>query len=586
MPDGPQARASDPAGWWRAPWEILTALFVAALLLVVLVVLPLGLWAVSTLDQAGPWRAALGEATPLRYRLFVFVQAVLLRSVVFWAGAVVVHGLLRRRLRRTTAFGDDLLWDAVYSPLVTGGGVAVILLVALVAARGLGSSRLGAREVLALTSLLVVGLGVVGLVLGLLRRSRGLRLAVAAVVAVLALAPLVRVAADAWAARRLRAFARSAEQELAGEARRMAAVRLPVLRDPALEEDAYPRYRALWSELAEADRPPHPCLEYVPGGAPLEEECRRLLERRREVVRGLREAVHCDRCVFEVRLLRPMDAAPSLLPARTLASLLILEGHERAEMGDPRGAAERYLDAVRFGCDLRGGALLENLVGIAIAGSGLEALGHLVVSDPGPPLPQVGAELAKLDGHLPTTASALRLERARTMGGLGLVETADDVFGVPAVLPLIVPYRFLAAHAAAAYDQAWEAARGEEVGARPDPAGAEVGPRWNPAFRLVAPAGLPRVGVSVNLLAARFALVQAAVQIEEAASGGRSYPADASSLSLPGDPMAAGSSLRYEPSPDRRGYRLWSVGYDGRDDGGISEQERDLVLERASTAQG
>jgi len=172
-------------------------------------------------------------------------------------------------------------------------------------------------------------------------------------------------------------------------------------------------------------------------------------------------------------------------------------------MGDARGAAERYLDVVRFGCDFRAGAFLDNVVGIAIAQTGLEAVGGLVVSDLRTPLPEVRSEMAILEGHLPTKATALMQERLRVVGGLARVEKADKVFGVPPVLPLLVPYRFLVAHAAGAYGPAWQAIQGAS--------------------------------------------------------------------SATGREMAEG-----------RGYRLWSVGFNGRDDGGTASQDLDLVLERTT----
>jgi hypothetical protein len=70
------------------------------------------------------------------------------------------------------------------------------------------------------------------------------------------------------------------------------------------------------------------------------------------------------------RLAAPNQPISSLLPASTLATLLVLERHERARGGDARGAVERYLDAIRFGGDLREGAFIQNMIGIAVADVG------------------------------------------------------------------------------------------------------------------------------------------------------------------------------------------------------------------------
>jgi hypothetical protein len=46
--------------------------------------------------------------------------------------------------------------------------------------------------------------------------------------------------------------------------------------------------------------------------------------------------------------------------------------------------------------------------------------------------------------------------------------------------------------------------------------------------------------------------------------------------SLPADPFGDGTPLR--ASREANLYRIWSVGYDGKDDGGNSEKESDIVL--------
>jgi hypothetical protein len=318
---------------------------------------------------------------------------------------------------------------------------------------------------------------------------------------------------------------------------------------------------------------------------PLGPEALRLLTENRQVVQGLRQAVHANRCVWELKAVAPHEPIPSLFPYRTMANLLVLEGHEAARNGDARGAAERYLDAVRFGGDLREGPLISNLIGIAVAEIGLDALGRLTASEARPPLAQVRSEMTKLEGHLPTLVTALRQERLQLVEGLARVQDANEVFGVPPVLPLLVPYRLLFAQAAEAVDPRWRAI--ERASAIPDRAeaeriiaAAEPGPAWNPVFRLVSPEHAARTRVSVDLLAARFALVKAALALEEGVAKGGPYPKDAASLSLAKDPLSPSRPLRYERSADGRGYKLWSVGINEQDDGGASAQNRDLVLER------
>nr|CAA9299501.1 hypothetical protein AVDCRST_MAG63-5072 [uncultured Armatimonadetes bacterium] len=66
---------------------------------------------------------------------------------------------------------------------------------------------------------------------------------------------------------------------------------------------------------------------------------------------------------------------PDLAKMRALALLLTFEGGLRAEQGDAGGAANSYLDAVRFGVDLpNGGPLITGLVGVACEAIGRQRL--------------------------------------------------------------------------------------------------------------------------------------------------------------------------------------------------------------------
>jgi hypothetical protein len=49
---------------------------------------------------------------------------------------------------------------------------------------------------------------------------------------------------------------------------------------------------------------------------------------------------------------------------------------------------------------------------------------------------------------------------------------------------------------------------------------------------------------------------------------------------LPIDPFAYPAKLHYASLADGRGYRLWSVGVNGVDDGAIAKDQADEVFER------
>ena len=567
--------------------EALAALAAGLLLGVVLVYLPLGLAAAAALDRVGQWQEVLGMSPPLRYRVFLALEEWMLPLAGIALAAIVVHVGVRRTLRRGVWFGDEPLWDAALSPAATSL-LALALATVWFSADARRLPTLGGLAPLAAAAGgLALFLSLVGLAVGAFRRFRPARQALAVLIALLALLPLARVAADAWGGARLRALARSLQPEMEAERRRRAADRRPILRGPALEEDAAPRYRSLMARLAQ-DPPDRGVLSRAvaagPGAAPSPEALAQL-EGRRGLVAGAREAVRCAFCVWELKAYAPNEAVPSLLPARSLADLLVLEGHERAHAGDGRGATERYLDAVRLGCDFGSGSLLSNLVGASAAGSGVEAMGRLLVSESRLPLSQVAAELSVLESRLPTLATALREQRFQVVGALELARRPEDLFAAPALLPAIVPYRLLAAHAAAAADRRWReweetvAARGDADGPSPNSGDGE-GPAWNPAYRLVSPTLGPRIRVTADDLAARFAMVRSAVTVEAALSPDRHYPEPARLTVLPADPWAPSQPIRYEVTADRTGYRVWSVGMNRVDDGGTPRENLDLVLER------
>jgi hypothetical protein len=284
-----------------------------------------------------------------------------------------------------------------------------------------------------------------------------------------------------------------------------------------------------------------------------------------------------------------------MLGARYLVTLVSLEGNERAQAGDLTGAADRYLDLVRFGGDLGRGGVLHVLLGSTAEQTGLMALGRLVRSGrlQPPLLDRVEHERGLLERDRSSFANALANDR-RMLDGLDeLIDTWSSNLGEPLVLPWVVPYRALAAHAvrvadplrrkfeqAAAKDdfEAWK-----ELGAESD---AVAGNSWNPLLRLVM--GYVSVfgddnGTHSNRLfltsrqnLAWFRLVQAAVMVEREKRARGRYPSDASALELPKDPLAPAQPLQYRL--DGSGYRLWSIGLDGVDEGGKAEKRADEVL--------
>ena len=79
---------------------------------------------------------------------------------------------------------------------------------------------------------------------------------------------------------------------------------------------------------------------------------------------------------------------------------------------------------------------------------------------------------------------------------------------------------------------------------------------------------------------ARFRILRAAIQIEKMWAKQGRYPGDSAAIDLPIDPFAHPAELHYASLADGRGYKLWSVGLNGTDDGGVAKDQADEVFER------
>ena len=79
-----------------------------------------------------------------------------------------------------------------------------------------------------------------------------------------------------------------------------------------------------------------------------------------------------------------------------------------------------------------------------------------------------------------------------------------------------------------------------------------------------------------------FRLTEAALRLEGVRVAQGRYPQNATAVRLPDDPFAPGSTLRFAAAP--AGLRIWSVGPNGRDDGGEDRPQQDIVLAAAAPA--
>jgi hypothetical protein len=382
---------------------------------------------------------------------------------------------------------------------------------------------------------------------------------------------------------RLAGVRRAVKLDIARERIREAAHERSPAGESLVPQDAAPLYRSLlegadaWDlstasltalrEAAEAGP------DVVPSQAALE-----VLERHRDALAALRSALRSERCNWRFDYEHGFAAkVPSVRAVRSLVYLLLVDGHRAGS--DPLEAAHSDLEALRFATDIGRGPLIMTMTGSWAAREALDGLGRLIPArtwDNDSTL-KLLKQLGSLEPELPSLADGLRRER------LCLGSLADEAWRggglehwqVALALPeLDAAYRALERGLARA-----DGRRFEEVLARFE-ARAEAS-----CLLSVAMPDLRRLRTFSVGVQARFRLVRTLLLLEQSHASTRApYPFDVSEVGLPRDPYAPDRPLHYAPAPDGSGYRLWSVGQDGRDDGGV--ESRDIVLSRVSSSEG
>jgi hypothetical protein len=558
---------------------LLQALAGLALAFCVFVYLPLGLAAVSVQDGwTEEMRAGLGSAAPLPLRAFGTLQAWLPEVLLALSLAGLGQALLSRWLRR---------WSIV-PPLLLLALLAFALLSGLADRSLRGLSSLSPGVILAAASLaLVVVLGTI------LARGLRSRRFVFALVALGLLLVALRIGADAWGHVRLAAYDAGWAREAAAEQARRQAVERAVLGGPARDGDAGPSYQAVLDALrpvaaASAGMDP---LYQAARAAPLDAmpyDALRAVVQQEAVLDSLRDAQRDRYCTLGTAL-EPARAGPAPIwrTARWIVSALVVDGHVHAQAGDTSGAAARYLAAVRFAGDVSQGPLVNALMAMSLEEVGLRAVGRLVLS--GTVDAATVSSIDEARGHLEATRASIADGWRANRLLLGHMEATMDAapqeagLQTPRLLPWVVPYRGMAAVAVSEADRlqrrlqealdrddaiAWREAA--------DAARSSARSSANPMLRAFMGYSGPfadegsatgRLFLTARRGLAWFRLVQAATLIEGGSPG---------EPRLPEDPLAPGTRLHW--ARDAAGTRIWSVGVDERDDGGVAENEKDLVL--------
>ncbi|HVF11092.1 MAG TPA: hypothetical protein VNA16_09835 [Abditibacteriaceae bacterium] len=279
--------------------------------------------------------------------------------------------------------------------------------------------------------------------------------------------------------------------------------------------------------------------------------------------------------------------SPEMVQLRFLARYKAVESHARAESGDAPGAVASALDALELGIDMPHGApFIEGVGGFAFEAIARQALDSEIAHLNGAQAAQAAARLEKLIARRVSWESMLREEK---WAGLFTMRAAFDeaiqeaqeplLFADPAAPPPTLPLQlrllgmtgnYLSRRMLNEYVAAMDTLIARAAVPYP-----EHGPA--PAVTSINP-GLPhlievlhggRFHHARGLAAARLALTRLALHAYRKDRG--RYPAQLSELAprylqaVPSDPFAAGP-LQYARSGPR--YRLWSVGPDGRNDGG------------------
>jgi hypothetical protein len=290
---------------------------------------------------------------------------------------------------------------------------------------------------------------------------------------------------------------------------------------------------------------------------------------------------------------------------RTLGQLLVLEGRKKEKQGDIAGAASSYRDAVRFGADIsQGGPLIGHLVSLAVGTMGRQRLWHILPHMDARTAKETAAFLESVADRQSPIADAFVEEKYGGQTALltifraptrALAFAQDMGMGQASqmrLLPLIYmrwSKREIMANYTGYLDKVIAQARAPYSKAAPDleprstdPLTAILTPVFSQAHFTYTRARTDHALLTVACARQAYCLDKGGIvlidHLEELVNQGYLEH-------LPDDPFAAGESFHYEDfyGCDIEGmtYHLYSVGPDGKDDGGgaiDNEKRRDRTV--------
>jgi hypothetical protein len=424
---------------------------------------------------------------------------------------------------------------------------------------------------------------------------RGLRALLLVFLVLLVLLGVGRV----WGAHVCSVLAEQVKTQVAVERAALVAERSPCLRGEPVDENAVPHYRKAFAAFVEPDFAVlNATLNAVTPGQPLPAATTKLLDEHRGEIAEIRAGARCNRSDWEIEWDRGVDAPiPSLTAARICANLTVAEGHERLAAGDVQGAAERYVDVVRLGSDMHG-MLIMQMISIAIESIGMNALTSLFEDQPVTPAlrAQVAGELAKLEESASTErlVAALRADRLLSLTSYAGMDSRAfvglDQGSFSALLMRSSGKLFYALTLPGVDEQLRKLEQAVQIADRAERDKALLALNEGAAHssNLLVHYAIPNLALAgdhQNQLHALIRVLLAALAIEEKRTPDGLYPKE---VDLPVDPCGAPAKLHYQPTEGGKGFKVWSVGLNGKDDGGVpqkpghlkSELGDDLVFER------
>ena len=288
-----------------------------------------------------------------------------------------------------------------------------------------------------------------------------------------------------------------------------------------------------------------------------------------------------------VRRTEPEGVSPELYQLRDLGRYKSVESHARAAGGDAPGAVASALDAFEMGIDLPHGApFVESLGGFAVEAVARQALDFEIAHLNGAQAAQAAARLEKLIARRVTWEAMLREEK---WAGLFTMRAAYDkaikealeppLFADPDAPPPTLPLQlrlvgstgnYLSRRMLNEYVAAMDVLLARAAVAYPEHGPPPTVSSINPGMpQLIEVLHRGRFHHARGLAAAHLALGRLALHAYRKDSG--HYPDQLGELvprylkAVPADSFATGP-LQYARSGQR--YRLWSIGPDGRNDGG------------------